>query len=128
MNKFKMEEDLKQFHTAGYVTIFAIMTDERYLEWDGEMFEQKRTEHGSRYYVVPPKYAHRLLASEPYKFYLSKPDSLDVKVPVPGGGSAYKKFNRVIEKLNRDGSVVRGISGLPELIDPEDAVFIESKD
>ena len=123
--KFKMDE---QFNTAGWVTLFAKMTTDRYLEWGGEIFEQQKTEKGSRFYIVPPLYAHRLLASEPYKFFLLKPNSLNVKVPVPGGGSEYKRFTRVIEKLNQDETVVLDKNGLPELIDPKDAVLIESKD
>ena len=117
------EKDMVGF--SKNIKLFAIVSNEKYLEWQGEVFEQKRTEHGSRYYEVPVLYAHRLLAAEPSKFFLMYPMSVSVRVPVPGGGSVFKTITCVVEKLDREGAPVRRENGLPLLIDPEDSIYID---
>jgi len=122
-----IQKDIGLIGGVKMIRLFALVSNEKYLEWQGEVYEQKRTEHGSRYYEVPVLYAHRLLASEPYKFFLMYPDNISVRMPVPGGGSFFKTINRVIEKLDKEGVPVKE-NGLPLLIDPEDSVYIENEE
>jgi len=110
------------------IRLFALVTISKTLEWtnpytnEREIFPQMKSENGSRIYDLPMPYGQRLLASEPYKYFLCTPDVVTVSFAVPGGGreerNVFAKEEHVILK-NKVKEVQRDESGLPKLVAKE---------
>lgn len=110
------------------VKLFVMLSRDKTLEWVDPYGENKRPSSflqkidkvtGARVYEVPLPYACRLLAAEPYKYFLCYPDILTVRFDVKGGGKEVRKVRAKTVKYV-EGSIYKDQSGDP----PQKATII----
>ena len=110
---------------ARRVTLIARVIRPRVLRYKGAEYTPKVTPDGMPVYDVPADYAEQLLSGEPNKWALLSPESIELRLQLPGQmGKSAVLVTAVVPVNGADGEVLRGRNGLPVYADPEDAEML----